>query len=1732
MDPRWEMAKRSIADLRIRLLDLRNSNRLLNFKFSDRSRTHVRVIDGLPDELYEKLVNGKKLMFRALPEPEDEPEDEGSDEFQMTLEVARLSDEQYLLPLQEPSEDDEASVRGQRIERELKDRVRAQLGLPPRPDRVQMTPIEYAKRLGLDPSYDLPRSRAHSPQMARQLGDWIQTLLFPDQMERKLAGIRDGARSSLSEMGVNTLYTAFGYLEWYESEASEQKLFAPLILHPLVMEHTLIRRTYRYAIFSVGDDSEINRTLKERLLHDFRLVLPDLVEDDTPENYFARVEEAITDMKRWRVRRFVTVGLFAFSRLTMYHDLDPQRWPEANALHLHPGLVELLAGSDRGDAISVEDYETDRPEIAAKVPLLITEADSSQFSAIVDVMDGKNLAIKGPPGTGKSQTITNMIAAALAKGFKVLFVAEKMAALEVVKKRLDDAGLGEFCFELHSTKANKKRVLDSLDNRLRLQHLPDPATLEQTLKEYERLQQQLTRYVDLMNQPFGSGGKSLQQLIWGSLQAGSRAEELALPAGLNDVTFPDPLPLTALDLDRQRAALAALEQAGAAVTQTYGMPDNHPWAWVCQTDLSPFEREALIRSLGAWEDTILALEREAERAAAELGIPVPMTIDEIRHLITMLALLSEETDEIAIDLLPKLHRQEALTAVEQFLGLLQRWEGCLGSLRAKLDDPVQRRLGAERVRQLAAECRVLQIDGQNFTAQVGALPPLAQRYQLLAFQAGEQITRARRLFQSAGTSMPLTAQTLAIMLHAIDLLRSTPREVILPRTSALLDEASRPVLERGAQAASELNERQQQLILFFSFSQDYSPRQYREYAAALRRGGFFESLYVNIGLGWFADSRFKRAYEAWRGARKGNPDRAPEQMASELEQFAEHLDAIREFCDDDRLRVICGIEFRGLATDFDALLAVNDFSRTVTGKFAGIAPGNSAARQFLLEADLVALDGVLAEANEHTVAELRSFLSAFEKSGMSRDEEADLTIIPRSYLEVAATAENLSRALKSIGLREEVTMESLWTLADELESFANVHEAIEGDETVKALLGERFRGGETDRNLVARTVQRTRDLRVAGLPQHILGQLLTENLGGKLGQFKERLGSLRVALEDATGAYGQVRRASEIDEPAFFGTADMKDMPLARIRHCIQRALAARDELTAWIAYSRQRAEVEEMGQQPILRAYEEVQTPLKHIEVAFEHVFHRAILSHAYKQYPALRGFSGTSQETARRRFQELDRNIIDLKRRKLAAQLSRMPIPAGRNFGPRREWTDCHLIEHEISKRQRHIPLRDLLLRAGTAIQQMKPCWMMSPASIAQFIRPGGAEFDLVVIDEASQMKPEEALGAIARGRQLVVVGDPKQLPPTSFFERIDIPEEDEEESEDYVATESILDLALSVFRPARELRWHYRSRHESLIAFSNKHFYENNLVVFPSPTPRHLDYGVEYRNVDGLYTPKASVNLPEARAVAEAAVEFMAKYPRRSLGIATINQAQREVLSEEMDRLFARDLRAESYRKQWEDTLEPFFVKNLENVQGDDRDVIFISTVYGPEQAGGRVAQRFGPINSAVGHRRLNVLFTRAKEKVIVFSSMQAADVIPTATSRDGVKILRSYLEYASSGRLESGIPSGREPDSDFEVFVAERLRREGYEIAPQVGVAGYFIDMAIRDPRDHYNYLMGIECDGATYHSAKSARDRDRLRQEILEKLGWKVYRIWSTDWFSDAEHELTKLVRYINGLLTT
>jgi len=588
-----------------------------------------------------------------------------------------------------------------------------------------------------------------------------------------------------------------------------------------------------------------------------------------------------------------------------------------------------------------------------------------------------------------------------------------------------------------------------------------------------------------------------------------------------------------------------------------------------------------------------------------------------------------------------------------------------------------------------------------------------------------------------------------------------------------------------------------------------------------------------------------------------------------------------------------------------------------------------------------------------------------------------------------------------------------------------------------------------------------------------------------------------------------------------------KDPALSQVRARADEACAAPGNLGLWLDYWRSRQQPDPPFVSRLIVAVEEGRLAVEQLDAALLFCVYDSLARGLMQSDPRLGQFRGHALQAVRDRFVELDDEMIELQQQLIAYEIDQAQIPVGSNKGKARSRSDLHLIRAEIGKKTRNIPIRQLALRAGKALQAMKPCFMMGPQSVAQYLEPGALTFDLIVMDEASQMKPEDAVGAIARGRRLVVVGDPKQLPPTRFFDQL-FEDEDDEEATGVEESESILEASIPLFRPLRRLRWHYRSRHESLIAFSNHYFYDDDLVVMPSSVAIGDDLGVSYRHVaDGVF--RSRQNMPEAIVVADAAVTHMQDRPHESLGIVAMNADQAALIEAQVEQRLKSDPAGLAFIDAHREGGEPFFVKNLENVQGDERDVIHISFTYGPNAPGQAVPQRFGPVNQSTGWRRLNVLFTRAKKQVIAFSSMRPEDIRVGPESKLGVRALRDYLAYADTGHLEQPELTGRPPDSDFEIAVASALQRRGYSCAAQIGVAGFFIDIGVYDPATPGRFLLGVECDGATHHSAKSVRDRDRLRQQILEGLGWQIHRIWSTDWFKDPDSELLRLEERIETI---
>jgi len=581
------------------------------------------------------------------------------------------------------------------------------------------------------------------------------------------------------------------------------------------------------------------------------------------------------------------------------------------------------------------------------------------------------------------------------------------------------------------------------------------------------------------------------------------------------------------------------------------------------------------------------------------------------------------------------------------------------------------------------------------------------------------------------------------------------------------------------------------------------------------------------------------------------------------------------------------------------------------------------------------------------------------------------------------------------------------------------------------------------------------------------------------------------------------------------------------------QATASTDELLSWVQYLQQTERARERGLGDFISLLESGSISSDHLPNLFGYRFYGSIASHVFRDCQQLRQFSGAIHKIIREEFASLDREIIKLRGQECAHKAEQKCVPPQGTNGVRLDdKTELSLLTYLFPQTRPKVSIPKMMRRAGCAIQAYKPCFMMGPHALAQFIEPGTVKFDIVVMDEASQLRPEVAIGAIARGTQLIVVGDPKQLPPTSFFDRLSITAEDGEDDAAALTSQSILDVCMGHFRPVRTLRWHYRSKHESLIAFSNHHFYKN-LIIFPSPYPKTTRLGVRYRYIsNGIYQDQ--VNVVEAKHVTDAVIDHMLNHPDTSLGVVTLNLKQRDLILELLEKRYSNYPKTEEYRNRWKREGMEFIVKNLENIQGDERDVIFISATFGKAHGTNVVRQNFGPISGPAGWRRLNVLFTRARNAIHVFTSMSPEDVIVGATTPQGTKTLHDYLEFARSGVLVDITPTGGEADSDFEVAVADVLRNNGFEVELQLGVAGFRIDIAVKHPHYLSGYLAAIECDGATYHSGVSVTARDRIRQEILESLGWKnrIWRIWSTDWFKDPGRETGKLIAFLKELKAT
>ena len=1288
----------------------------------------------------------------------------------------------------------------------------------------------------------------------------LQTRLAEDKLQPRLLRLFYDAKSLQEEQGINSLFLAMGFLEWYEDPKSDKPRFAPLLLIPVELHRRSVNARFRLKL--LDEDITTNLSLQARLKGDFGLALPDVpdVEELSPADYFTQVEEIISDQPRWKVHHHrMTVWFFSFAKFLMFRDLATEAWPVEGGPETHH-LLRVLLGEPR--AIEPPLFADDEPLDPHLEPQRLThvvDCDSSQAVAIEEVRHGRSLVIQGPPGTGKSQTITNVIAAAVKDGKTVLFVAEKLAALEVVKSRLDRIGLGDMCLELHSHKAHRKSVLEELGRTLDLGK-PRGAGFERQAAELTRTRDRLNGYVAQLHAPLEPFGVAPYHVI------GRLCRLQGMGVRPFDAVVPELETWSRHTLAEKQALLSDV----LGHLNELGDPVTHAWRGVRrETPLLPSELQTLHEQLSQIECGLRSILTEGEQLAGSLNVA---------------------------------------------------WKaGTLGHLA---------------------------------TEQVGQECP--------TYEAVESFE---------------TVQRLAMLAAKLQAIPEMDRNAFATSVWATECDSIKRVVEQGTELVK---------------CRDWLDGKVAAVAWQMNVAQ------TRVDLAAYGRSWWRWLSGKWRTAR----------------------------------RTLIGLLVGPLPTSLDEQLEILD-----------------------------------------TLIRAQTALRALSESGK----------------------------LSKIG---QVAFGALWN------------------------------GEESDWSKLAAIVNWEADCRIQGVPKQFRPLIArwTQSAATREAYlalrdvFRQTWDLLRTVTRDLEWSVADVFQPQSLSSQRKGGKDNaplrFEAVPLTRLLDLVSHWHAEVSRLGQWIVFRRRLKELTQAGlgaMVPQIEAGRVDDSAIERLELMFCETVMRRILA----ERDRIAGFDGVAQRRLVSDYRRLDEERLQLARREVAL-VHYDRLPAGGDSG------EVGVVRGEARKKRRHKSIRQLIKEAGHAVQAIKPVFMMSPISVAQFLEPGTLSFDLLVIDEASQVRPVESLGAVLRSRQLVVVGDDRQLPPTQFFDRLTGGEDDDEQTTEGTAAhdvESILDLCQARNFSRQMLRWHYRSRHHSLIAVSNREFYDNGLFIVPSPERESHRRGLQFHFVEnGVFDRGGSrTNREEARTVAAAMIAHAQTSSELSLGVGAFSVAQRDAILDELELLRREHPEAEPFFANGAD--EPWFVKNLENIQGDERDVILISVGYGKDK-NGFFAMAFGPLTSQGGERRLNVLITRAKQRCVVFSSIHSDDIDLRRTQSRGTEALKTFLHYAETGQLAIAKVTDRDHDSEFEAQVADELRANGWQVDAQVGVAGFFIDLAVIDPACPGRYLIGIECDGATYHSARWARDRDRLRQSVLEDHGWTLSRIWSTDWFHSRDEQLHKLLAAI------
>lgn len=1510
-------------------------------------------------------------------------------------------------------------------------------------------------------------------------------------LEATLKNLARLANLDLTDRGLESLYLCFGMLHWRREDETEDNR-SPLLFIPVQLLRNSPRDPFRLA--RLENDPVLNLSLRVLLEQEFDLELPTFEAGQTQDLELAELWEGVADTVRrrgWRVEPTLVLKRATFHKEAMFKDLTDNI--EVVAEHR---LVRALAAPDEvipSDLSPPDENDLDRVEPPEEARLIL-DADGSQRRAIAAAKQGVSFVMDGPPGTGKSQTIANMIAELMADGKSVLFVSEKVAALQVVAARLQDRGLSSFLLELHGQKVGRREVADRLGEALRRKPVGRPRLTDADLAQAKKLRQRLTTYAIALNVRRDPLGKSVEEVV------GRLAQLADVPAA-------------------QTPASVGVNLSAGDVAELLGRFQRLARVWSPIADRDDF----------AWRG--LRGEHASRNARPELE----QIVDQLARNLQQVADLSDQlADETALRAPEELVQAEWLVAVvqevaEQPVTDRSWWTS------TELTESLERL--AELDAQAQAHDRDITVLKGSYGEGWAALDPgLVKRWTELTGaldrhllpQPGPSVPELKRQVKALretvafATELQAEARELAGALRAPDRERTVAEcrdlAVVANHADADVRPESRwssPAVIRRVEAALDVlgplveHYRNRRAALDEMFTPEIEELDLASLVVRL------EQRHTGLRKMSKAFRQDKRAIaSATRLGKATKEIRGHLREAWELQEAGRSLDEAYE-----RFRDVLGTFAQERSTDVNAAGEALAILRDAAQRLREDYDAAGVAAQLCGEGPQ---DPSLAERAHRSAQRIDNWRRGPGQILFGPDRQTDLklTALSRQGEETAQMASALIEVATSVEDHRNQSAD-LTTLGDELQRRAAIEKGRqqlrEQESRDRRRFGELYAGHDTDADLVERGLRWTHGLQAVHngpLSKGAAAQLHDRHPPADPGPLAQACAQTRKLQANLLDRF-EPARAEELREEL---EGEMRSA-------CeVLNDLAGRmDQIDVWRVHVELTEELRSEGWDPTLDFATGEPVGSDELPDVLERAMWTAWYNAVAASEPALESVRADDLIADLEEFRHLDHELLtDAAQRVAEACAARRPVTS---VGQGK------VIEREAQKRARHMPVRMLLQKTAEVSQALKPCFLMSPLSVSEFLPPSFA-FDVVVFDEASQVTPADSINCVYRGKQLIVAGDDKQLPPTNFFDRAAIDETEMYEEDQLDDFESVLGLCKGTAGlHSVPLQWHYRSQHESLIDFSNRAFYDGQLITFPGADPAGPHLGASLHVVDGVYQAGTSRTNPmEAEAVAQRVLQRAAMTPNESLGVVTFSQAQAEAVENAVERLRLDRPALDSFFAG--DVSDAFFIKALENVQGDERDIILFSVGYGP-QADGSFSANFGPVNRKGGERRLNVAVTRARRKVEVFSSFQPEALAGRAKAVGLVRLLE-YMRYARDVQAADKESHGVEPaDEALAGVVADVLRSWGHDVDLGVGMSSYRLDLAVRDPEDPGGYLLGIELDGASYASLSVARDRDRLRQEVLGRLGWRLHRVWGPSWYLDragSEQRLGQaLAAAVNGV---